>query len=191
MEFGVSPAVPNSPPDTSGLAWWRSTLRALLFWRRPAPRHPPPLGARGEEGAARWLSHAGYRILARNVRVKPGEIDLIALDPDGVTLVFVEVKTRSKAPTDAANAPESPIPIVQPFHAQGSASAAVVSDGPAPEAAMTARKRAALARSIHWLARANSWEAHPRRIDVIAVEWTDAAPAFRHFRGAVGDLQGP
>ena len=42
--------------------------------------------------AAAHLSRLGYSILARNVRTRHGEIDLIAYD--GSTLAFVEVKTR-------------------------------------------------------------------------------------------------
>ncbi len=50
------------------------------------------LGHRGEQLAASHLRTLGFRTLARNVRTRHGEIDLIAYD--GCTLVFVEVKTR-------------------------------------------------------------------------------------------------
>ncbi|HEY2398262.1 MAG TPA: YraN family protein [Solirubrobacteraceae bacterium] len=50
------------------------------------------LGARGERLAAEHLGRLGFRLLARNVRTRHGEIDLIAFD--GHTLVFAEVKTR-------------------------------------------------------------------------------------------------
>ncbi len=50
------------------------------------------LGARGEQLAADHLRRLGYEILARNVRTRHGEIDLIAVDRGA--LVFVEVKTR-------------------------------------------------------------------------------------------------
>lgn len=53
------------------------------------------LGRKGEKFAAKWLRKKGYRILHRNYRLGDDEADLIALDPDGNTLVFVEVKTRS------------------------------------------------------------------------------------------------
>lgn len=51
------------------------------------------LGRRGEAAAAVYLEGKGYRILARHVSVRAGEIDLIAQDLEDV-LVFVEVKTR-------------------------------------------------------------------------------------------------
>jgi putative endonuclease len=61
----------------------------------PDPRHPAPpgpaIGARGEELAAAHLERLGLRVIARNVRLGAGEIDLIALGAG--TLVFVEVKT--------------------------------------------------------------------------------------------------
>lgn len=52
------------------------------------------LGRRGERLAARHLKRCGYRILHRNLCLGSDEADLIALDPDGRTLVVVEVKTR-------------------------------------------------------------------------------------------------
>jgi putative endonuclease len=54
------------------------------------PRHL--LGRRGERIAAEHLLRRGWSILARNVRTREGELDLIARDRE--TLVFVEVKTR-------------------------------------------------------------------------------------------------
>lgn len=50
------------------------------------------LGKEGEDLAAEYLEKRGCRILARNFRVKFGEIDLVVLDKDCVC--FVEVKTR-------------------------------------------------------------------------------------------------
>ncbi len=49
------------------------------------------LGSRGERLAAGFLRSKGYVILARNWRIRAGELDLVARD--GETLVFVEVKT--------------------------------------------------------------------------------------------------
>jgi len=48
-------------------------------------------GNRSERAAARFLRKLGYRILARNVNLPAGELDLVALD--GRTLVFVEVRS--------------------------------------------------------------------------------------------------
>ena len=52
-------------------------------------------GARGEKLAAKFLRRTGYKILYRNFRGRSGgEIDLVCRDED--TLVFVEVKTRTR-----------------------------------------------------------------------------------------------
>ena len=44
--------------------------------------------------AAAFLERQGYRIAARNFRLRTGEIDIVAWD--GETLVFVEVKTKTQ-----------------------------------------------------------------------------------------------
>ena len=54
---------------------------------RPSTRQ---LGLEGESLAALALQKRGLNIVARNLRSKSGEIDLIALD--GQMLVFIEVK---------------------------------------------------------------------------------------------------
>ena len=59
--------------------------------RRLFPRKP--LGQRGEAAAARFLKRRRYKIIARGDRLRPGELDLVAVDRDR-TIVFVEVKTR-------------------------------------------------------------------------------------------------
>jgi putative endonuclease len=78
---------------------------------RSAPCHPPPeqshdrphprsgtdrrraVGALGERLALEHLRRLDYEILARNVRTRHGEIDVVACG--GGVLVFAEVKTRS------------------------------------------------------------------------------------------------
>ena len=51
------------------------------------------LGTHGEQIAARYLQQHGYAIIAKNVHVRIGEIDIIARKYD--VWHFVEVKTRS------------------------------------------------------------------------------------------------
>ena len=53
---------------------------------------PRRLGVRAEQRAAWFYRMRGYRIVARNVRSRYGELDLIVRR--GGTLVFVEVKGR-------------------------------------------------------------------------------------------------
>ena len=60
--------------------------------RTPAQR----LGDAAEDEVARSLTACGWRVLARNVRVGRGELDLVAIDPSRpTTLVFVEVRWRA------------------------------------------------------------------------------------------------
>jgi len=65
------------------------------------------LGACGEILAARWLDRRGYSVLARNVRTRRGEIDVIARD--GLTVVFVEVKTRRAGSRGAIRRDQDPL----------------------------------------------------------------------------------
>jgi len=58
---------------------------------KPAPREA---GAAAEDAAARFLAERGMQVVARNFRTRFGEIDLVARD--GATLVFVEVRLRSR-----------------------------------------------------------------------------------------------
>jgi putative endonuclease len=51
------------------------------------------LGRSGEDAAVRLLETHGYVVVARNVRLPGGEIDVIGKDGD--VIVFVEVKTRA------------------------------------------------------------------------------------------------
>jgi putative endonuclease len=49
------------------------------------------IGQLGEEMAVSYLKSHGYEVVARNVVMKGGELDVVAKDRDG-TLVFCEVK---------------------------------------------------------------------------------------------------
>jgi putative endonuclease len=68
-----------------------------MLWRRVIPT--AKLGARGERRAAWFYRLRGYTIVARNVRFRTGEIDLIVRR--GRTLAFVEVKTRQSVAAGA------------------------------------------------------------------------------------------
>lgn len=82
----------------------RRVLEAWQAWRGKAAepdcgRDAPPTqaahlvrGQAAEALAAAYLQAHGLGILARNVRFRGGEVDLIALDGDGI--VFVEVRLR-------------------------------------------------------------------------------------------------
>lgn len=51
------------------------------------------IGKTGEDRAVEYLKKSGYKIRARNFRVKTGEIDIVA--ERNKTIVFVEVKTMT------------------------------------------------------------------------------------------------
>ena len=137
-------------------------LRKLL--RAGPPRNDRELGRAGERHAASLLKRAGYRIIERNVRVAAGEADIVCVDPDGVTIVMVEVKTRRQGTAGSA---------------QGA--------GVAPEASVHAHKRKKLLAVMRSLSKANGWDGRPVRIDTIAVEWQEggAGPIVRHHVNAV------
>ena len=90
-----------------------------------------------------------------------GELDLVALAPDGRTLVVVEVKTRRITETTRPNAPR-------------------------PEDALTRTKRKRLVRLARTEAKRRSMERAPLRIDVIAIEKPEKGrPVLRHHERAV------
>lgn len=131
------------------------------------------LGELGERAAAKYLKRKRYRVVDRNIRLGPGEIDLLCLAPDRRTIVVVEVKSRRSS---------------------GGSGARI------PEAAVTLKKRQKLRRLSEILVRKRGWEGRPLRIDVVAVDfpvdkstwrslWRRRCPSsIRHFEGAVGAL---
>jgi len=73
----------------------RAVLERLLAWASGKPTRPRGLRGAGydwERLAERRLTEAGYRILERNFRARPGELDFVA--EEGGVLCFVEVKGR-------------------------------------------------------------------------------------------------
>jgi putative endonuclease len=122
------------------------------------------LGRAAEELAAHRLAADGWRILARNARVRyrewgiAGELDLIALD--GGTLVFVEVKA-GRAGSEIG--PERPVLAV---------------------GAQKRRRLRRLARA--WLCSAPGVRFERLRFDVIgvSVDYHGRPLAYEHVRGA-------
>jgi putative endonuclease len=59
-------------------------------------------GVAAEELAAQYLKVRGLKVLARNLRCKAGELDLVCLD--GAVLAIVEVRQRGSAEFGGASA---------------------------------------------------------------------------------------
>jgi putative endonuclease len=87
------------------MPWTAIKARWARFWT------PKPLGYLGERAAEKYLKRKGYKIVARGLRLRGGELDLVAVD--GRTVVFVEVKTRRSEqfghPAEAISRPSSGI----------------------------------------------------------------------------------
>ena len=116
------------------------------------------LGRRAEQLVATRLERSGWRIVARNVRLPSGELDLVALD-DG-TLVFVEVKAGR---TGATLGPERPAHAVGRRKQPAAAACARVDRGaPRPVRRLwlsVRRRRGPLRRG--W---PRGYRSHPRRV---------------------------
>ena len=113
-------------------------------------------GQRSERRAARFLRGQGYRILAANVADTRGELDLIALDPDGNTLVVVEVRSTSN--TDPMRAAQT----------------------------INLAKQTKLTQATLRFLKRRHLLNHPVRFDVIAIAWPnpDCEPVIVHLRQA-------
>ncbi|MBI4142559.1 YraN family protein [Candidatus Uhrbacteria bacterium] len=124
------------------------------------------LGSAGEDLAAEYLRGKGYAIIARNVRTRVGELDIVCLAPRHTKfwrrreVVFVEVKTRRSL-------------------AFGT-----------PAEAVTRVKQQHLVRAAHaYLAGSREFRRAPFRIDVIAIMAPpNGAPEITHFPSAVGAI---
>jgi putative endonuclease len=92
--------------------------RRLQRSKRPLPRDQQSdarraTGRLGEDLAAAHLRRLGFTIVARNVRTREGEIDLIAFD--GVTLIFAEIKSRRVSSHNrGVRADQQPLPWLRP-----------------------------------------------------------------------------
>lgn len=86
------PPRPPAPPRTGASALTRPSAAEI--------------GRAGEELAATYLQRSGFQVLERNVHLRTGEIDIVALD--GATLVFIEVKTRRTLVTGVPQAAVTP-----------------------------------------------------------------------------------
>lgn len=121
-----------------------------------------PLGARGERVAGRYLRRKGLRVIARNVRLSMGEIDLVCEDPRTGAVVVVEVKSRVVDSGDPRSA-----------H---------------PEDTVTGAKRAKLRTLATALLRDERFAGRAVRIDVVAVVFARGerrAALVRHYESAV------
>jgi putative endonuclease len=148
------------PFVTSCSKLFDAMFRAYLArWLAPKSRGPDSLGQRGEDFAARYLKRQGYKILGRQVDLRVGELDIIAVDmraPKGRTIVFIEVKTR----TD-------------------------VSTGTPAEAVDDLRQQRMTRAALAYL-KSHRLLDHPARFDVIALTWPNAAkePTLEHIQNA-------
>lgn len=133
---------------------------------RAAHGRRDPLGPAGERAAAKHLRRAGYRIVGTNVRLAMGEIDLLALDPERLTLVVVEVKARRLE--------------------GGVGAASIRGSAPPPEASVTDAKRRRLLALAAAVSSMRRWRGRGVRIDVVGVDWApDRPPIVRHHVNAV------
>ena len=133
---------------------WGQRLRLFLNFSSST-------GARGEQAAAKYLKRHGYRILARNLRNRYGEIDLLAEAPDGRTIVIVEVKASHR--TDG---PKS-------------------GDELNPEVRVNLAKQHKLTALAGQVIRRYKLEDRPIRFDVVGVVFfSDGQVELRHHPGA-------
>tara|TARA_R110002126_G_scaffold232216_1_gene376682 strand:+ start:23 stop:439 length:417 start_codon:yes stop_codon:yes gene_type:complete len=131
------------------------------IWSRLFYRAPKSIWIRGEDAATKHMKNEGCKVLARNLRLKMGEIDILCHDQADNCIVVVEVKARVRQ-SDATPNPESNI------------------------TAAKKRKLRALAKGIR---SREEYQSMRIRIDVIAVEFVvnqSKPSAVRHYRSAVG-----
>ena len=117
---------------------------------------------RGEDAAARHMRGVGCRVIARNLTLSMGEIDLLCEDPRAGTLIVVEVKARLRKVGDTRQID--------------------------PESNITSAKKAKLRTLTAALTKRPEYQRRAVRIDVIAVVFEEGSkkPAeLRHYESAV------
>jgi putative endonuclease len=133
----------------------------LLHMARTHSTPAQVTGDAAERLAEERLVAAGWTILARNVRVRRSELDMVAIDPGPpAALVVVEVRRRGRRDFGLA------------------------------EETLDHRKRAALRRGIGELLAAGclpdgtALPSLPLRVDLVAIDpGSDGLPSVRHHRG--------
>jgi len=118
-------------------------------------------GRAGERAAARFLGKCGHRILARNVRYRQGEVDLVAMEKRTGTVCFVEVRSRT--------IPEGKDPQV-----------------PLEETITPAKRRRVISAARTFLVQRGALD-RPIRFDVVTVRFHGEGykrPEIRHFPAA-------
>lgn len=110
-------------------------------------------GKVGEELAAAFLTEKGLKVVERNFRCTSGEIDLIC--EDGGTLVFVEVKTRSRSER-----------------------------GEPGEAVGKSKKMRLVKAASLYLSRNRAWN-RPCRFDLVSVLFLDGETAVEHWEDII------
>ena len=130
-----------------------ANIRNLL---RPSQRTDKTVGNLGEKAAANYLKSQGYQLLGRNIVSRIGEIDILAFDPAGKTLVVVEVKASRKD---------------NHYHR--------------PEFVVGRKKQTQLVKLAAQIARKRGLDTYPVRFDVVGVIVpADGDPVVRHHPGA-------
>ena len=123
-------------------------------------RKPFNVWDKGERAAARFMRRKGCRVIARNLRLPHGEIDLLCLEKATGTAVIVEVKSRAYAPGTRD---------IDPL------------------ASITARKQAKLLTLAKAIRKRPEYATRPIRIDIVAVRFEEGKRRARimHYSGCV------
>ncbi len=131
----------------------------MALWRKKT------IWVRGEDAAAKLMKRQGCTILARNLRLSMGEIDLLCCEKKTGTTVLVEVKAREYAPDARAHTD--------------------------PTANIGTKKQAKLRLLAHAIKKQSAYRDAPIRIDAVGVVFTKGQrkpTEIKHYRSAVSDV---